>query len=1525
MPNITITNLFRKSLESIMCCILHAKAAEIWEYDAHQHLSIIARMGHNFAFRTMSTTRRLLEIPGHKRYLFWDKIKSGLTFAMPFVNDTLVAPFACCQSKRERKGLLLVTLCAFDNLDANNLIFIHKLGSALASAHEWMSLRKARALTRKLTSQRITSMCLDHVVAVRKLIPALQTRVSQCFPQSCVRLGYLELGGDRITIQGKAEHRQNKSLEFDCLPPVSCVSLVVSNPAKFQQKEYLPGTRVHVRYGKMWYLAVIHLNRGHLTYDVTYDLKDWMGRPVCEAAVPIARLKHIPARQFRGLRQCQSKVKSTVHDDIRCWPYLLVPLGCMRGILYLGSWAITSPEPSFDELDIIGFLQTIGVSLGIAMDDKVRGGALRHMRSLTRNNASLSSKEIKKKMVLLLNECAMLLKSLLLYNLVDLHALFLPVSRNSIMTSLLLRCVEISSNPNLLDSTLLIESDAVYTVFLTVFDDTKNVSKSRKNSAVVTYRSLIFLSSKYSAITREDMAFCMKLSELAKVPLAKSSALKQLALLRIETLGALEALIKHKPANLLQSLHVAGTHISETVKLNVFIAYVLPDDGPIRIVWSSTKSPKARPSANKLLIKRRSKHLMFQCLITKQPIVLEKPDEAAQKLHYSTSIETKSWPWICAPVTTRGVLVLNAGMQSVDLSSVDFDFCESAATIIGSTIDIQCKTSELSALSRSQIEHCHGQHQVSTRDIYLRSLGAIYRQLSFPCRLSILQMRSRLFEDNEKYSSSGKCDVSFSAITLLLRLLSIQGLHKLVTPLVGIIYINNVETGRTYTKEQNPSCFESGLFSIPLRENWLSSRLRVEIWKVASEPGSLYPLKVARLIGSAELSGSYYLHLSDCPRAYPLVDTCYQPLSPSLRLLSKLSLQTGSGAGQNITALGPSTVSAMSTLLYQDVPYLHLIRASAESMLPQPGRYICVFYAEDGSEYGRTPTSPHTMCPEWNNLNISVTRTIYPTSGTLRVELWSTTGISHQVIGSAIVSGSSLIYLPRNLSKLRLRLTSPCKTPKQVGYSSQLEPLEQEYIIILLRFGRMTNDASKLNCNLFSYPVSVARLVNGILEFQTVAIAPDDHVRVGARSNAKTSYVVPFSDVAIRIGERIIGPAGGTCFVVVVACAPGVLGREHVSFINDVTSMLEANIRHLRHRELRGCARAHGFNQTLAVCKNWASISLPGIFNNALHISSQCLPGCCVYLSLLQPGGDELKCVASNTQSNMYGKRLLRGQGISFSCLEPATNNDIAVGLSTEHVHVFDQQNYGFPYVCVPLRHHRSRLGVLAIDTFEFVGKVGEGPEEHLEDEFLEFLMGLGAIVGRAIDLRRKCDSLASLHTKPFRSPTAILNMSLRAIFSNIVFAFACEFWQTDEVRKLCAIFSVKPASKTFLCGIWGESSMASAMYPYITDMLMGNLLDAIVHANRMEPKLIGKHCQMIIIPFIELSKCHALSLVLTRDFMPCDAAQSYIMAMAKGTQRVLIELNLPRAPRDRSNTRNAGRSKSTPTDLPVDSKVSKL
>tara|TARA_B100001250_G_C19737020_1_gene761240 strand:+ start:108 stop:659 length:552 start_codon:yes stop_codon:yes gene_type:complete len=174
----------------------------------------------------------------------------------------------------------------------------------------------------------------------------------------------------------------------------------------------------------------------------------------------------------------------------------------MRGIIYFSSWAISSPEPNFDELNIIGFLQTVGISLGMAMDDKVRGGALRYMRSFTKNSVSLSSKEIKKKMIWLLNECAMLAKSLLLYNLVDLHsnACFLPVSKNSNMTSLIIRCMEISTNLSLLDSSLLIESDAVYTVFLTVFDETKKVLNSR-NSAVVSSRSFIFLSYKVESVS----------------------------------------------------------------------------------------------------------------------------------------------------------------------------------------------------------------------------------------------------------------------------------------------------------------------------------------------------------------------------------------------------------------------------------------------------------------------------------------------------------------------------------------------------------------------------------------------------------------------------------------------------------------------------------------------------------------------------------------------------------------------------------------------------------------------------------------------------------------------------------------------------------------------------------------------------------------------------------------------------------------------------------------------------------------
>lgn len=46
-----------------------------------------------------------------------------------------------------------------------------------------------------------------------------------------------------------------------------------------------------------------------------------------------------------------------------------------------------------------------------------------------------------------------------------------------------------------------------------------------------------------------------------------------------------------------------------------------------------------------------------------------------------------------------------------------------------------------------------------------------------------------------------------------------------------------------------------------------------------------------------------------------------------------------------------------------------------------------------------------------------------------------------------------------------------------------------------------------------------------------------------------------------------------------------------------------------------------------------------------LAVAQQCLPGCAMYIGLLQPGGNVLKYVACNGASSMKGQRLYRGIG----------------------------------------------------------------------------------------------------------------------------------------------------------------------------------------------------------------------------------------------------------------------------------------
>lgn len=59
------------------------------------------------------------------------------------------------------------------------------------------------------------------------------------------------------------------------------------------------------------------------------------------------------------------------------------------------------------------------------------------------------------------------------------------------------------------------------------------------------------------------------------------------------------------------------------------------------------------------------------------------------------------------------------------------------------------------------------------------------------------------------------------------------------------------------------------------------------------------------------------------------------------------------------------------------------------------------------------------------------------------------------------------------------------------------------------------------------------------------------------------------------------------------------------------------------------------------------------LFRGVLRALEMALPGVSIYLGLLERGGDSIRYVACTKQSSMSGKRLRKGEGISFSCVGP--------------------------------------------------------------------------------------------------------------------------------------------------------------------------------------------------------------------------------------------------------------------------------
>ena len=248
-----------------------------------------------------------------------------------------------------------------------------------------------------------------------------------------------------------------------------------------------------------------------------------------------------------------------------------------------------------------------------------------------------------------------------------------------------------------------------------------------------------------------------------------------------------------------------------------------------------------------------------------------------------------------------------------------------------------------------------------------------------------------------------------------------------------------------------------------------------------------------------------------------------------------------------------------------------------------------------------------------------------------------------------------------------------------------------------------------------------------------------------------------------------------------------------MAFTEELCRILEVLLACISGRKWRHYARMIALERLLELCLRWRdeAITQEALLEAAISEMRSLLPGCSIYFGLLQPRGNAIKYAAASDGSVVVGKRLRRGRGLSFRCVDD--KQVLTVRSARERRRqtarlLRPKINAGWPWLAVPLRHGARDgvvRGVLAIDSFELVPKGGDDEEEP-EKGVPEFLERVGEVIGTTIDLKSKHDSLeqlamlqksgASQHSK--LTPRSVYALGLEGLHKNILFARRVEIWQ---------------------------------------------------------------------------------------------------------------------------------------------------
>lgn len=425
------------ALEKCIETVLRAQTAEIWEYD-QQKLMVRARLARGDRFRHFRAARRVAEVPAKQRHVFWDLLRTNDSFSLPFAEEIIVAPL-CCESEAKSvsltdetphistpiSGCLLSVMRTSGVRYKSDVSFLGSVAKALGTAAIVMKKRNLRMARRMESLRRVSELCAESgdQMSAADLCTAVEAEVLSCLYGASIRVGILRPGGDELDFQGVREGRSTQNALFDCLPPTSAPSRLITSPKKPRMNGRVDvGARVEILYGRVWYPATVAADRGHETFDITYDRRDWRGRHEKEAGVPLQRLRvhevaevMAPPDSLLSLRQ-----------GPEVWPLIIVPLGRHYGVLCAASCLKHNDEPLTDEPHVVAFLQAVARHLGAGLESRERTAAANQLQSLILGCREIGRADVKLALMKHLRRCILFARSLQMFSVPELKSSVLP-------------------------------------------------------------------------------------------------------------------------------------------------------------------------------------------------------------------------------------------------------------------------------------------------------------------------------------------------------------------------------------------------------------------------------------------------------------------------------------------------------------------------------------------------------------------------------------------------------------------------------------------------------------------------------------------------------------------------------------------------------------------------------------------------------------------------------------------------------------------------------------------------------------------------------------------------------------------------------------------------------------------------------------------------------------------------------------------------------------------------------------------